>query len=71
MIKYRPGKRNIITDALSRKETPYIDKSRKIIILPKAYLDKGVLPTHLAPITPEDTVKETAEIVKRVKESNR
>ena len=40
-------------------------------MLPKAYLDKGVLPTRLAPIILEDTVEETAEIVERVKESNR
>ena len=48
-----------------------MDESRKITMLPKACLDKGVLPTRLAPITPEDTVEETAEIVERVKESNR
>ena len=57
-------------DALLRKETPYINKSRKLIILPKAYLDKEVLLAYLAPIILEDIVNKTIKIVKRVYKSN-
>ena len=72
MIKYQPGKRNVITDVLLRKEILYIDKSHKITILLKIYLDKGVLLAYLVPMTLEEPVlEELAEIVNRVKESNR
>ena len=70
MIKYRPRKRNVIIDTLLRKETPYIDESCKLIILPKAYLDKGVLLVYLAPMILEEMVDKTIEIVKRVYKSN-
>ncbi|KAI3220470.1 hypothetical protein DTO012A9_10171 [Penicillium roqueforti] len=35
VIKYRPGKRNIIADVLSRKESPCTDVSRHLTLLPK------------------------------------
>ena len=40
-------------------------------MLLKAYLDKGVLLAHLAPIILEDIVNKTIKIVKRVYKLNR
>ncbi|KAG0160400.1 hypothetical protein PDIDSM_7929 [Penicillium digitatum] len=69
VIKYRPGKKNIIADVLSRKESPCVDNGRQFVMLSKDCLEEGVYPTHLAPIHSEET--ETIGVVERIKEANR
>ncbi|KAI1828762.1 hypothetical protein DTO006G1_9961 [Penicillium roqueforti] len=65
IIKYRPGKKNIIADVLSRKELPCTDQGRQFTMLPEECLEKGVRPVELLPIEPEDP-----EIANRVKQAN-
>lgn len=69
MIKYRPGKKNIVADVLSRKESPYVDNGQQFIMLPKDCLKEGVYPTYLAPIHSKEA--EMVGIVKRIKQANR
>lgn len=65
MIKYCPGKKNIVTNVLSQKESPYIDNGRQFMILPKDCLKEGVYLTYLAPIYSEEV--EIIGIIKRIK----
>lgn len=48
LIRYRPGVRNKLADALSRKETPP-DASRTQILLPRSCLEAGVHPDDTIP----------------------
>ena len=66
VIKYRPGKKNIIADVLSRKDTPCVDEGRYLTMLPSDCLEDGVYPQ----IAPVDTLAPD-EIVERVKFLNR
>ena len=52
MIKYRPGKRNIIADVLSRKESPCTDVSRQLTLLPKECFGGELQPTQSAEVSP-------------------
>ncbi|KAL2695017.1 hypothetical protein AAEP93_007409 [Penicillium crustosum] len=69
VIRYRPGKKNIVADVLSRKESPCVDNGRQFVMLPKDCLEEGVYPTHLAPIHSEEA--EMVGIVERIKQANR
>lgn len=70
LIKYRPGRRNTLADALSRKETSP-EENQMQVLLPRDCLDQGVHPDDqamsIAPIAQE--VKET--VVPRVLTANR
>ncbi|CRL31343.1 RNA-directed DNA polymerase (reverse transcriptase) [Penicillium camemberti] len=67
VIKYRPGKKNIVADVLSRKDSPCTDNGRQFTLLPKDCLEEGVYPVDLNPID----VEQSENVIERVKQANR
>ena len=55
VIKYRPGKRNIIADVLSRKESPCTDVSRHLVLLPKECFGEETKPISEIEMSPLQT----------------
>ncbi|KAJ5135347.1 retrovirus polyprotein [Penicillium bovifimosum] len=60
MIKYRPGKKNIIADVLSRKDAPCLDDSRQAVLLPEPCFespgrDPGADPVQISPLSSDMT----------------
>ncbi|KAJ5134995.1 retrovirus polyprotein [Penicillium bovifimosum] len=78
MIKYRPGKKNIIADVLSRKDAPCLDDSRQAVLLPESCFedpgrDPDADPVQISPLSNEiaGNGPDGSSIVERVKHANR
>jgi hypothetical protein len=65
MIRYRPGKKNVVVDVLSRKDTPYQDTSRQFVLLPESYFES------LSTLTQVALLQVTDLIIDRVKHANK